>query len=479
MPTRRTVLKGLGATALLGCAPPHYWTITTSVADVHDPALLPATRLLELIRQRKIGCRELLQLYLQRIERFNPELNAVVWLDAERAISRAEAADRALARGDPWGPLHGLPMTVKDTFEIAGMPTTAGNPLYRHHIPTHSAGAVQRLTQAGAVIFGRSNVPRDAGDWQSYNELYGTTRNPWDLSRTPGGSSGGAAAALAAGLTALELGSDFGGSVRIPAHFTGIYGHKSSFGLIPYQGHIPPPPGVSSSPDMAVVGPLARSPADLALALEVLITVNGQNPPALLPVGRQRLQDYRIAAWLEDPYAQPDQSIRGPLQQAIEALRQAKVRVEEQARPALSLADIHQLYRDLLQEVLRGYSPPDTRQRQQAQRQAWAAFFQDYDLLLTPVAQTAAFGHDHSEPLLERRLLVNGRKTHYTDSLSAWISPASAAYLPATTVPIGLTETGLPVGIQIIGPYRGDRITLDFAQRMTGPVGGFMPPPGY
>lgn len=298
MVTRRTLLKGLAASALVYPALPWRWLAAREQPASGDIAFFSASRLSGLIQRREIGALELLDLYLERIKRFNSRLNAVTWLHSDRARSRAREADKALDRGEVWSPLHGLPMTVKDTLEVAGMPTTSGNPIYKYHIPKTNAPAVQRLIEAGAVVFGRSNVPQDAGDWQTYNKLYGTTNNPWNPRRTPGGSSGGAAAALAAGLTALELGSDFGDSIRVPAHFSGVYGHKSSFGLIPYQCHIPPPPGVSTPPEMAVIGPLARSAEDLELALTILTEparLEDQRPELLPPRGR-RLQDYRVAA---------------------------------------------------------------------------------------------------------------------------------------------------------------------------------------
>ncbi|MEJ2448714.1 MAG: amidase family protein, partial [Anaerolineales bacterium] len=202
-----------------------------------------ATELASEIRSGEITSLDLLNLYLNRIERYNNEINAVVALDIAAARARAAEADKALAQGKIWGPLHGLPMTVKDVFEVVGMPATSGDPTLKDYIPTRNAIAVQRLIDAGAIIFGKTNVPFHALDIQTYNEIYGTTNNPWDLSRTPGGSSGGSAAALAAGFTSLELGSDIGGSLRNPAHYTGVFGHKPTFGVVPRYGHIPPMPG--------------------------------------------------------------------------------------------------------------------------------------------------------------------------------------------------------------------------------------------
>ncbi len=228
-------------------------------------AFLPAHQLLARMDAGQLSSRALLELQLARVDQCNRSIGAVVALDRDAARQRADAADKARQRGERWGVLHGLPMTIKDTYEVAGMPCTAGAPVYRDHRPQANAWAVQRLLDAGAIVYGKTNVPFMASDIQSYNAVYGTTNNPWDVLRTPGGSSGGAAAALACGLTPLELGSDIGGSIRIPAHFCGVYGHKSSHGIVSLRGHIPGPPGTLAEPDLAVAGPLARSAQDLAL----------------------------------------------------------------------------------------------------------------------------------------------------------------------------------------------------------------------
>ena len=235
-----------------------------------EPTFSGAAELADAIRTRKVSSRELLDHYLARIDKINPTLNAVVTLDTERARKRADDADHALARGESWGPLHGLPITVKDVFETAGIRTTAGAPAFSEHVPTADAIAVARLQAAGAVLIGKTNTPMFAGDGQSYNAIFGTTNNPWDLARSPGGSSGGSAAAIAAGLSALELGSDIGGSIRSPAHCCGVYGHKPTYGIVPLRGHIPPMPGTIAEVDIAVAGPIARSADDLDLALGVL-----------------------------------------------------------------------------------------------------------------------------------------------------------------------------------------------------------------
>ena len=229
---------------------------------------LPAHRLAALVRAGKIGCLELLDLYLERVEQHNAKLNAIVVLDTERARKRARAADRALAKGEVWGPLHGVPVTIKESFDVEGLPTTWGHPELKDNIAQRNALAVDRLLAAGAVLFGKTNIPTALADWQTFNPIHGTTNNPWDLSRVPGGSSGGAAAALAAGLTGLETGSDIGASIRNPAHYCGVYGHKPTFGICSSQGQTAPPRITDN--DIAVIGPLARSARDLEIALKTI-----------------------------------------------------------------------------------------------------------------------------------------------------------------------------------------------------------------
>src|SRR6266853_1175285 len=233
-----------------------------------DNRFAPATELANHILDRRIGCVELLDFYLARADRHNPALNAIVVWQIDQARERARAADAALVRGERWGPLHGIPMTVKESFNVAGLPTTFGNPLWKDNIATGNAFLIDRLLRAGAIVFGKTNVPYMLADAQSFNDIYGTTNNPWDTTRSPGGSSGGEAATLAAGLSALGAGSDIAGSLRNPAHYSGVYGHKPSFGLVPTRGH--GPPGIVTPPDISAVGPMARHAEDLALGLDVL-----------------------------------------------------------------------------------------------------------------------------------------------------------------------------------------------------------------
>jgi amidase len=457
-----------------------------------DPLLFKsATELTGLIRRGEITSLNLLNLYIDHIQRYNDDINAVVALDLDAARSRAAEADKALAQGQDWGPLHGLPMTVKDVFEVVGMPATSGDPKLKSYIPERNAIAVQRLIDAGAIIFGKTNVPYHGGDFQSYNKVYGTTNNPWDLSRTPGGSSGGSAAALAAGFTPLELGSDLGGSVRFPAHYTGVFGHKTTFGIVPRYGHIPPMPGRVPPHEMPaiplfVVGPLARSADDLELSLEVLTSPGKADEsgkkPELLPPRRQRFKDYRVAVWFTDssPAAEIDAEVLKTLHKTVEKLRGAGLEIDEKARPDIHLWESLHLWGSIRDQLMAGKLPLyESHVASQKKQQAmWAAFFEHYDVLLAPVSLTVAFPHDHKEPLIYRRLVVNGKKRSYLDNL-AWTAMAIVSGLPATAAPVGLSESGLPVGVQIIGARFEDRTTIAFARGLSEIVGGFVAPLGY
>ncbi|MFQ5415580.1 MAG: amidase [Myxococcota bacterium] len=480
-----------------------------------DLALRPAHALIAMMDAGETTSRELLDLYLERVERLNPALNAVVTLDPERARSRADDADAARRRGEIWGPLHGLPMTVKDCFETAGLRTTSGATTCADHVPTRDADAVERLLEAGAVLFGKTNLPEFAMDWQSSNAIFGTTNNPWDMSRTPGGSSGGSAAATAAGLTGLELGSDIGGSIRIPSHLCGIFGHKPSWGVVSQRGHIPGLPGSRIQTDINVIGPMARSADDLELALDVLAGPAPEHASAWtlrLPRPRRRsLADYRVAAWLDDPACPVDPRIRERLEATVEGLRSAGVRVADRAQPPAELAEMLRLYRRLLAPVTTvimddaqfasfeqlATSLPEedefaefsrdavathhawlvAHEARLALRERWADFFGEHDLLLCPVSPFIAIPHDHRQPMNTRTVMVAGRERSYLDQF-AWMGPFGALGLPASVAPAGRTEEGLPVGIQIVGPPYGDRSTIDFARGLSAACGGFEAPPG-
>jgi amidase len=480
-----------------------------------NPAFASATQLAADIRDRKTGCLELLDFFLARADKYNPKLNAIIVWQIDKARDRARAADAALAKGESWGPLHGVPMTVKESFNLMGLPTTFGNPVWKDNLPPANAVVVDRLEAAGAVIYGKTNVPYMLADSQSFNGIYGTTNNPWDLTRGPGGSSGGEAATLAAGLSALGAGSDIAGSLRNPAYYCGIYGHKPSWGLIPTRGH--GPPGVVTPTDISVVGPMARHADDLALALGILAGPDLLQQAAwrvALPAPRgHSLKDFRVAVWTEAPEAPIDDSVATLITKAVHAVAAAGAKVDDSARPDVTLADNHRLFMQLLRAATAGrltdeafaeqvkiaeaLSPEDMSPRAHVARGAtmphrawgraneqrsklrylWRDFFTQYDVLLAPVAATAAFPHDHNPDVGARRIIINGQPHPHVDI--TWAGLAALSYLPATAAPIGLTAAGLPVGLQIIGPEGEDPTTIEFARLLANEIGGFVAPPGY
>ncbi|MBW2551266.1 MAG: amidase [Deltaproteobacteria bacterium] len=478
-----------------------------------------ASECLALLRNGEASSLELVDSCIARIEALNPELNAVVAKDYERARESARAADSARSKGKDLGLLHGLPMTIKDALETEGLVTTSGAPELRNHVPTENAVAVQRAIDAGAIILGKTNLPIYAGDWQTFNALYGRTNNPWDVTRTVGGSSGGAAASIAAGFVPLEIGSDIGGSIRTPANYCGVYGHKPSHGIVPARGHIPGPPGTKSEPDLAVIGPLARTAGDLRLALDVMSGPDALERDGwaleLLPPRAEQLKDFRVAYWLDDPLCPIDSKVRDELEATIEALR-PHVKLVDIGAP-LQLEKIVPLYVRLLLGVIGTDMPMPlklltrillpyyalaerlgiktdlvtnnavrgmhmshgdwNRANEGRTHLRWQCheLFQGIDVLLTPVGPVTAFPHQTGGNHLSRRIIVNGEKRPYMDHVS-WIALATAAFLPATSAPVGVTPDGLPVNMQIIGPHLGDKTTIRFAELLAEVRGGFQAP---
>jgi amidase len=468
------------------------------------------------IKKKKIGCLELLDLYLSRVEKHDGALNAVVVRDFDRARTRARAADRALARRAAWGPLHGVPMTIKESYDVAGLPTTWGVPAYKDRIATKNAAVVDRMLAAGVVLFGKTNVPLYLADWQSFNAIYGTTNNPWDVSRAPGGSSGGSAAALAAGLTGLEAGSDIGSSIRNPAHFCGVYGHKPTWGIVPRAGQALP--WQTAPVDIDVVGPLARSADDLAIALAAMAgpdEIEAAGWQLRLRAPRQkRLRDFRVALMVDAPEIAVDREVKDRLQALADFLGRQKAKIDDRARPAIDAREAFSVYVKLLRaatsdrqsdadfdknvELARGLAAGDesyyaratraavlphrdwlaANEARHRMRRAWAEFFTEYDLLLCPVAGTAAFPHDQKGERYDRTVVVNGRRVPVTDHLF-WAGYTGAFYLPSTAAPCGFTPGGLPVGVQIVGPQYGDLMCLAFARLLEREFQAFVPPPGY
>src|SRR5689334_4108308 len=309
-----------------------------------------AKQLASAVRKKKIGCLELLDLYLKRVEAYNPELNAIIATDIEGARKRAKAADRAVKSGRKLGPLHGVPMTIKESCDVAGFPTTWGHPAFKDKIVDKNSLVAQRMIDAGVTLFGKTNVPLNLADWQSYNEVYGSTNNPWDLSRTPGGSSGGSGAALAAGLTAIEAGSDIGGSIRNPASYNGVFGHKPTWGVVSPRGHALN--GRIAQADISVCGPLARGAEDLEIAMDVMAgpdDIDGRGWTLSLPRSKKKtLREFKVAVVLSDPNCEADQSVQDALQRLADFLGKKKAKVSDTARPAIDTAEQNDVYIKLL-----------------------------------------------------------------------------------------------------------------------------------
>ena len=475
-----------------------------------------ATELASDIKAKRVGSRELLEHFLARIERLDGKINAVIARDFAGARRRADEADAALQRGEVWGPLHGVPMTVKESYDVQGLPTTWGVPAAKGNIAKRNALAVERFLGAGAVIFGKTNVPLLLADWQSFNAIYGTTNNPWDPTRVPGGSSGGSAAALAAGLTGLEAGSDIGSSIRNPAHYCGVWGHKPSYGIVSPKGHSLGERAATG--DISVCGPLARGAADLALALGVMAgpdEIDGTGWRLDLPKPNQeRLAEFKVALMLEDPNSEVDGAVKDQLQRLADFLAKQGATVSDKARPEIDTRRAHEVYIQLLRAATSGRLsdgefaaalaqakalPADddsylarmqrantmhhrdwlrANEERHRMRLAWAVFFRDYDLFLCPPAASAAPPHDHEGERWQRTIAVNGKRVPTTDQLF-WAGYTCAFYLPATVAPIGASPEGLPIGVQIAGPQYGDLTTIRFAELLEREYRGFVAPKGF
>ncbi|MFI8997750.1 amidase [Streptomyces sp. NPDC053542] len=477
--------------------------------------LAPAREQLAALRERKITSRALLEQYLQHIAETD-DLNAVVTLDADAARAAADEADRHLAEtGKPLGPLHGLPLTVKDALETRGLRTTSGSPDLADHVPAEDADAVARLRAAGALIVGKTNVPTMCQDIQTSNPLFGTTKNPHDDTKTAGGSSGGPAAAVAAGLSSLEVGSDLAGSLRLPAAYCGVYALRPSFGIVPTRGHIPRPPGWLTSSDMITVGPIARTPEDLDVLLDVLAAPAPADAAAWkidLPAPRhKRLADYRVGLWQDDPYCHVDEESRELLAQVAELVRSAGATVDDSARP-VDLADSDKLFQRLMYATASATATDEgfaadieaadnteadapgalflqsrtmrhrdwllANEEREKLRGRWAEYFADHDVLITPAAPTAAVDDQSDTPVPGRSITVDGEKRPYFDQ-TAWLNLAGHVKLPAAVIPAGRTADGLPLALQIIGPYLADRTVLDVAKHLARLLPEPVRPPAF
>ncbi len=472
-----------------------------------------AVELAAAIRSKEVSSVELTEMYIDRVERYDDKINSVVVKDFDRGLEAAKAADDALANGGDVGPLHGVPMTIKEAYDIEGLPTTWGIPEMIGNIATSDADSVRRLKSAGAVFFGKTNVPLNLGDFQSFNEIYGTTGNPWDLGRTPGGSSGGSSAALAAGLTGLEAGSDIGGSIRNPAHFCGIYGHKPTWGVVSDEGHALP--GQLMPADIAVVGPMARSAQDLAVSMDVVAGAGRTDQAGwqlnLPRPSKTKLSDFKVAILPTHEFAPVATEVADRVQSVGDRLASLGATVSDTARPEVDFEDAFETYSSLLWGVMAAGMPEEEKAAMRAVRgdrpgegiagdvpyfavqehgewlgysnkrfflrKAWEEFYKDWDILICPQTATDAFPHDHGE-YLERTLTVDNEEQDYFQQVF-WAGIITVAHLPSTVFPTGLSRGGLPIGLQAVGGEYQDYITIDFARLMADELGGFVPPPDY
>jgi amidase len=478
-----------------------------------------ATELSAALAARQVSAVELAQDAIGRIERHDVKINAVCVRDFGRALEAARAADAALARGDA-RPLLGIPVTVKESYNVAGLPTTWGIPAQKDFRPAEDALAISRVRDAGGVILGKTNVPLGLGDWQSYNDIYGTTNNPYDLGRTPGGSSGGSSAALATGYGPLSLGSDLGGSLRVPAFHCGVYAHKPTLALVPTRGHTPPQvPPLPVDHDLLVIGPMARCALDLSLLLDVIagpdpLQVGTAYKLVLPPPRHSELKNFRILLIDTDPVMPTNAVVRAAIDRLAGNLGKAGVKVERESRLLPDFAASSRLYmRMLLSFVAVGF-PPEVYAGAQAAaanlpaddislaaerlrgialshrdwvmadgararlRAQWRGLFRTFDAVICPVMPTPAYPHDHSPEQETRRIDIDGKDYPYPDQL-AWAGIATLPGLPATAIPIGLSPEGLPIGVQIVGPWLEDRTPLKLAELIEHEFGGFVPPPGF
>jgi amidase len=478
-----------------------------------------AVELSAALKAKQVSAVELAEDAISRIERHDGKINAVCVRDFERGLQAARAADAALARGEA-KPLLGIPLTVKESYNVAGLPTTWGFVPQKDYKPAEDALSISRVKEAGGVILGKTNVPIGLADWQSYNDIYGTTNNPYDLGRTPGGSSGGSAAAVAAGYGPLSLGSDIGGSLRVPAFHCGVYAHKPTFALAAPRGHLPPPlPAIPFDRDMAVIGPLARSAADLSLLLDVIA---GPDPleagiayRLALPLARHDgLKGFRVLVVASDPLLPPNKEVRDAIEKLAEGLAKAGANVTRQSPLLPDFAASTRLYMRMLLSFLGAFmlpevyagaqtgaaqlSPDDTslaaerlrgitashrswvldegaRARLRTQ---WRELFKTFDAVICPVMPTPAFPHDHSPEQEKRRINIDGKDYPYPDQL-AWPGIATLPGLPSTAIPLGLSAEGLPIGVQIVGPWLEDRTPLRLAELIEREFGGFVAPPMF
>jgi amidase len=474
-----------------------------------------AVELASAIRERRASAREVVELYLTRIERHNGALNAVCTLDAAGARRRAREADEALARGELWGPLHGVPMTIKDALETSGVRTTGGHVPLKDYVPRRDAPAVARLRAAGAILLGKTNVPPLSADYRADNPIFGRTNNPWDLERTPGGSTGGGAAAVAAGLSAFDVGSDLAGSVRTPAHFCGLFGLKASERRIPNAGHIPEPPGeLRAVRHMNVLGPLARSVGDLALITRVVSGPDDGEPDvppvswlepdekelraqriawstsfAGIPVTRETRQSIeKLAAELQRlgcavEERNPDGfdfeaawETWGEIAIAERAATGRERSAERVAALNATLGEGYAVARGSARGVRAGIAEyMGALNRRDALIGVLEKFFQRWDAFLCPVTVSPAIPHVPFGTPID----VDGQKVPYFIAGTAYTCPFNLTGHPAVVLPLTRSKEGLPIGVQMLGRRWGEPTLLAAAQSVALISGPFVPPPKF
>ena len=418
------------------------------------------------IRSGKLSATEAVDAAITRAGRLDGEIDALAVPDFERAYAAAKAMDAGGSRDDQ--PLFGVPMTIKESFDVAGLPTTWGHPRFKDQLAPRDALLVRRLKAAGAIIIGKTNVPVDLTDWQSFNPVYGRTLNPHNPDRSPGGSSGGSAAAVASGIVPCDYGTDIGGSVRVPAHFCGVWGHKTTWGLVPKTGHDHPAmsrqAGFVAAADgpLSIAGPLARNAADLAVLVEV---------GAEFPLRRRAkpLKDCRLLAITQLPGAPVDESVLAPTEAALETLARAGVRIDRASDLLPDQALHYRSYLKMMNITMSGGAPaPDGKVASAADWFAlmnaqatciaqWEALFAEYDFVLAPPAPVLAVPHS-DKAVFRGTITVNGKEEPGGSGL-VWSGMATFPGLPATIVPIGSgTYLGaeLPCGMQVIGPRWSD-----------------------
>ena len=446
--------------------------------------LLSTVEQIALVRSGDLSSRELTEHFIERIERLDPEINAVVTRDFEVALKQADVADEQGQKGKLIGALHGIPITVKDALETRNLRSTGGAVELKDNVPDRDAAVVASLRREGAIVMGKTNLPRWSGDIQSYNEIFGTTNNPWNLSCGPGGSSGGAAAAVAMGFTSFEIGTDIGGSIRFPAAFNGIWGHKPSFGVIPTTGYLDHIQGGLNEADINVFGPLARSASDLGFLLDIM---KRNSPPWIpqLPEAPPDLASLKVGAWLDDAFCPVDQEVRAHLEKVVDELENDGIAIDRSARPDIDPEEAAMLGLWLVQRAISQSTDSDgpghriwldRHVRREEIRLKWAKFFEDYDAIIMPVCFVPPFEHQQDGDFANRTLTCNGEIRNYVDVVK-WTTMVGMAYLPATVPPTGLGPSGLPIGCQVVGAYGSDKLTISLAGRVGELMGDYQPPP--